>query len=197
MSIEVGWRRADGPSLDVKLARDQSNPIVKLAHPNRQIYTFWYEIHSAISERDIECQIGEAFRDLEQNRRDAAPAECEWQVDPEPTGRYRQMGRELSLSDIQYRQRFDASSIIGLALGGHPETARSPVQEARSKPRFHQSDRFTNGRSGYPQTLRRSGETSRLNCVREREKALEATRLDHEHTIAENNSEDTVKISAF
>ena len=78
MSIEIGGRRADGPSLDIKSARDQSNPIVKLAHPNRQIYTLRYKIHSAISERDIKCQMGEAFGDLEENWRDAAPPECEW-----------------------------------------------------------------------------------------------------------------------
>ena len=141
--------------------------------------------------------MGEAFGDLEENWRDAAPPECEWQVDPEPTGRDLQMGRELSLSDVQHRQRFDTSSVIGLALGGQPETARGPVHEARSKPRFHQSDRFTNGGMGYPQPLRRPCETPRLSRVREGEKALEATRLDHGRMIAENNSEHTVKNCTF
>src|SRR5580698_9428714 len=95
------------------------------------------------------------------------------------------MGRELSLSGVQHRQRFDTSSVIGLAPGGQPETACGPVQEACCKPRFHQSDGFTNGGRGNPQALRRSFETPPLNCVREGEKALEATRLDHDHTIAE------------
>ena len=107
------------------------------------------------------------------------------------------MGRELSLSDVQHRQRFDTSSVIGLALGGQPETARGPVHEAGSKPRFHQSDRFTNGGRGYSQPLRRPCETPRLSGVREGEKALEATGLDHGRMIAENNSEHTVKNSTF
>jgi hypothetical protein len=42
--------------------------------------------------------MGEAFCDVEENWHDAAPAKCEWQVDPEPTGRHLQMRRE---------QRFD------------------------------------------------------------------------------------------
>jgi hypothetical protein len=87
MSNEIGGRGADRPSLDEKSARDQSNPIVKFAHPNRQIDALRYKIHAAIVERDIKCEMGEAFCDLEENRRDAASVECEWQVDPEPTGR--------------------------------------------------------------------------------------------------------------
>jgi hypothetical protein len=128
--------------------------------PTSDVYeNLRYKIDAAIVERDIKCEMGEAFCDLEENRRDAASAECEWQVDPEPTGRDLQMGRELSLSSLQHRQRFDTSSVIGLALGGQPETARGPVQEARCKPRFHQSDGFTNGGRGNPQALRRSCET--------------------------------------
>jgi hypothetical protein len=78
MSIETGRRRTDGPSLDVKLARDYSSPIVKLAHPNHQIDALRDKIHSAIVEREIKCQLGGAFCDLEENWRDAAPAKCEW-----------------------------------------------------------------------------------------------------------------------
>jgi hypothetical protein len=105
------------------------------------------------------------------------------------------MGRELRLSDVQHRQRFDASSVVGLALRGQPETARGPIHEARSKPRFHQSDRFTNGGRGYPQPLRRPCETPRLSGVREGEKALEATRLDHSRLIYLDSLESRKKLA--